>query len=73
MKAYGMALDKSIAKITKIYTRTYRDSGQVTTYVEGVDDDGKPFRTEGKSNNSHMHALIERGRREGVTPTKETW
>ena len=55
-----------IAKITRIYTRTYTDSGQQTTFVEWIDGKGKAGRTEGAAGNTHMAALISRGEREGV-------
>lgn len=62
-----------IAKITKIYTRHYSDNGQTTTYVEWTDTKGKSGRTEGNASNGHMQALIQRGQREGVKLTTETW
>ena len=75
-----------IAKINKAYVRRYSDSGQVTAYVEGVDDKGKSFRTEAapyaqQRKNApmtvtfghHMHALFARAAREGVRLRRETW
>jgi hypothetical protein len=62
-----------IAKITRIYTRTYSDSGQQTTYIEWIDGSGKAGRTEGAAGNPHMAALISRGEREGVKRKIETW
>jgi hypothetical protein len=56
----------TISKITKAYTRTYTDSGQVTTYVEWIDDEGRKGRTEGNGKGTHMKALLARARREGV-------
>lgn len=60
-----------IAKITRIYTRRSADNGQVTTYVEWVDRRGRTGRTEGSAFSDHMRALISRGEREGVIPTRE--
>jgi hypothetical protein len=62
-----------IAKITKVYTRTYSDTGQRTTYVEWADTRGKPGRTEGDATNTHMASLIARGQREGIAHTVERW
>lgn len=62
-----------IAKITKIYTRHYSDNGQTKTYVEFLDNKGKSGRKEGSASNGHMQALIQRGEREGVKLTTETW
>jgi hypothetical protein len=62
-----------ITKITRIYTRTYTDSGQVTTYIEWVDNAGERGRTEGHDTNPHMQALIARGQREGVKLETEIW
>lgn len=62
-----------IAKINKVYTRTYGDTGQKKTYVEWTDGVGHTGRTEGDANNLHMDALIKRGEREGVPHTHETW
>ena len=55
-----------IAKITKVYTCHYRENGQITTYVEWIDEKGTPGRTEGKRSNPHIDALVERGKREGI-------
>lgn len=63
----------SIASITKVYTVCYRDNGQVTTYVEWVDTRGQVGRTEGSATNGHMAAMINRGEREGIAHTQETW
>jgi hypothetical protein len=62
-----------IAKINKVYTRTYSDSGQVKTYVEWTDHKGTTGRTEGSASNTHMRELIKRGAREGVKHTTEAW
>ena len=62
-----------IDRITKMYTRIYSDSRQVTTYVEWIDDKGVAGRTEGDKVNEHMAALIARGKREGVVLTLERW
>ena len=63
----------SIKEITKAYIRTYKDSGQVTGYVEWVDHKGKKGRTEGDPKSVHMKALFDRAKREGVKVEKETW
>lgn len=63
----------TIAKITKAFTRTYSDNGQVTTYIEWTDARGKAGCTEGRATNPHMAALLARAEREGVHHTKETW
>lgn len=62
-----------IARITKAYIRTYSDNGQTTAYVEWVSDKGKSGRTEGPPDNTHMQALLQRARREGVTVKRERW
>lgn len=62
-----------IAKITKVYTRHYRDNGQTTTYAEWIDSRGVAGRTEGALNNPHMQAFIQRAKREGAPITRETW
>lgn len=62
-----------IAHINRIYTRHYTDNGQTTTYVEWTDTKGKTGRTEGDKDNPHMAALINRGRREGLTLEQERW
>lgn len=62
-----------IKQITKAYVRTYSDSGQVTAYVEWVDDKGKAGRTEGEPLNAHMQALLSRAEREGITVEREQW
>lgn len=62
-----------IDRITKIFTRRYSDSGQVTTYVEWTDTRGTSGRTEGSAFKDHMRALIARGERQGVIPTREEW
>ena len=70
---HGSAGSNHIAKINKVYTRTYGDTGQKKTYVEWTDGAGKSGRTEGDANGSHMDALIKRGEREGVQHTHEAW
>jgi hypothetical protein len=56
-------------RITKIYVRTYRDSGQTTVYAEWSDGS----RTEGPEHNEHMRALVSRGLRNGLPLICETW
>lgn len=63
----------SIAKITKAYTRHYRDNGQTVTYVEWIDTKGVAGRTEGEPSNAHMVALVARAARESAPVTRETW
>lgn len=63
----------SIRQITKAYERTYRDSGQTTTYVEWIGTDGKRGRTEGQASNPHMGQLLNRAMREGVNFGREVW
>jgi hypothetical protein len=62
-----------IAKITKVYIRKYSDSGQITAYVEWVDNKGISGRTEGKVDGIHMQELFKRARRELVPIEKEVW
>lgn len=62
-----------ITQITKAYIRTYSDSGQVTAYVEWVDNKGKTGCTEGEENNLHMAALLKRAEREGVEVERQRW
>lgn len=68
-----MSRRRWIAKITRAYVRTYRDNGQVTAYVEWIDNRGATGRTEGKPNNIHMIELLNRAKREGLTVEQETW
>jgi hypothetical protein len=62
-----------IKRITRAYIRTYTDNGQVTAYVEWIDEQGASGRTEGKRGNAHMKALFDRAKREGVTVECEQW
>lgn len=62
-----------IAKITAAYERLYGDSGQRKTYVEWIDNRGRPGRTEGTTGSSHMQALLDRAEREGVAVCFERW
>ena len=75
-----------IAKITKAYTRHYRDNGQTTAYVEWIDSLGRAGRTEAPVRmpretkrplaevyGPHMGALIARAICTGVTVTHEVW
>lgn len=65
-------------KITRIYTRHYRDNGQTMAYVDWADGS----RTEGTAEdyhgillpvNAHMGALFDRALREGLTVEREVW
>ena len=67
-----------IAKITRAYVRRYTDTGQAMAIVEWRDDHGKQGVTEGDygpcrccgakpKDGSHMAALFDRARREGIT------
>jgi hypothetical protein len=62
-----------IKKITRAYTRHYRDNKQVTSYVEWVNKLGDRGRTYGDPNNSYMRALLVRARKQGVTIEREVW
>lgn len=63
-----------IAKITKAYVRHYSDNDDIRSYVEWIDSAGVEGRTEGEVPlGTHMLALLERAKREGVTPTYEQW
>lgn len=72
-----------IAKITRAYTRHYRDNGQRTAYVEWIDHKGETGRTEGpilaergtmaQVYGAHMGALIARAICTGVEIEHETW
>ena len=55
--------------IIKVYTREYRDNGQIKAYVEWADGS----RTEGEPEGAHMQALFARAEREGLEITKEVW
>lgn len=68
--------------IKRIYVRRYRDNGQVTAYAEWVDGSrtestlgvryaGMPSRT--LTFGSHMHAIFNRAKREGLKIERETW
>lgn len=73
----------TIKKITKAYIRTYSDSGQHKSYVEWIDTDGTPGRTEGDAMRlamgrtwyvgGHMKELFARAEREGITLEQQTW
>lgn len=64
----------AIAKINRVYTRTYSDTKQTKIYVEWTDTRGRTGRTEGDTPaGAHMQALIDRGAREGVAHETETW
>jgi hypothetical protein len=64
----------TIAKITKAYVRTYSDNQTTRSYVEWIDTKGVEGRTEGAVPlGTHMLALFERAKREGVTPIYEQW
>jgi hypothetical protein len=65
-------------KITKAYTRRYRDNGELKSYVEWSDGS----RTEGDAKmyhgiplpcGVHMGALFDRALRDGLTIGRETW
>lgn len=62
-----------ITKITKTYIRTYSDSGQVTAYVEWIDNRDQTGRTEGREDNTHMRELLKRAEREGVEVERQRW
>lgn len=72
-----------ITKITRAHIRTYSDSGQVTAYVEWIDNKGRTGRTEGSQHSNccvrephfgtHMQALLQRASREGLTVESERW
>lgn len=62
-----------IDRITKTYTRVYSDTCQEKTYVEWVDRNGIPGRTEGDRFNGHMQALLKRAAREGIVHRHETF
>ncbi len=69
-------------KITKVYTRRYRDNGQTSCYAEWLNGRGQAGRTEGPAEDyhgllvpagSHMGALFDRALREGLTIGREEW
>ena len=62
-----------IAQITRAYVRRYSDSGQITAYIEWIDQDGATGRTEGTPGGAHMNALFNRAAREGVCIESEVW
>jgi hypothetical protein len=62
-----------IVKVTAAYVRKYSDSGQITAYVEWVDERGQSCRTEGKPHGLHMAELFRRAKREKVVARSETW
>jgi hypothetical protein len=68
-----------IQKITKAYVRLYTDTGQCKAYVEWIDDKGQAGRTEGESDtawgpkSTHMVALFNAAKRDGIIPTWERW
>ena len=78
-----------ITKITKFYIREYSDNGQTKVYAEWIDHKGRPGRTEGDVGpcsccgreapyveialGTHMTALRDRAKREGVEIIFETW
>ena len=67
-----------LAKITRTYIRTYRDSGQKTVYVEfEPDKNGGSVRlecdAERATKSEHMQAILRRAAREGVKMEIEIW
>lgn len=64
---------QTIKHITKVYTRTYSDNGQVITYVEFEDERGEAGRLQGNDTNPHMRAVLDRAKRLGIEHTHETW
>lgn len=69
-----------IKQITRAYVRTYSDNGQKVAYVEWVDRKGQTGRTEQtlphcehRQLGTHMTALFDRAKREGLTVERERW
>jgi hypothetical protein len=63
-------------KIVRVYTRKYRDTGQVTAYVDWSDG----TRTEGPARHynkvpmgTHMQTLFDRALRDGLNVEREEW
>lgn len=68
--------------ITRIYVRRYRDSGQVTAFVEwsigGYTKGNAEYSNHHRapttpSFGAHIHALFARAHREGLRLERETW
>ena len=75
--SYGVSVMMQ-SRITRAYTRYYRDNGQLTAYVEWSDRS----RTEGPAElyhgvpvptGEHMGALFDRALRNGITIEHEVW
>jgi hypothetical protein len=73
-----LTMARTARKITKVYTRHYRDNDTLKAYVEW--NDGS--RTEGEAENyhglaipcgEHMGALFDRAIHEGLTVDRQTW
>jgi hypothetical protein len=64
-----------ISKITKTYTINFGDTGQRTTYVEFIDENGHKGRLQGPTDapGPHMIAVLLRASREGVKVVEDLW
>lgn len=76
-----------ISKITHAFVRRYSDNNATVAYIEWVDHHGRAGRTEAHVKRiethrgrpvtyyfgAHMHVLIVRAKREGISLTRERW
>lgn len=61
----------TIARITRVSRVHFRDNGQHKIYIHWTDTAGACGMTEGERGNFHTEALLDRARREGITPEPE--
>jgi hypothetical protein len=64
-----------IKEITKAYTINFRDTGQRTTFIEFIDENGHSGRLQGPTDaiGEHMLAILIRASREGVKVVEDPW
>ena len=62
-----------IARITDAEIRHYRDTGSKHAHVYWEDEAGARGQTVGEIGGTHITALLERARREGVPVKRKKW
>jgi len=60
-------------EITRIYMRTYTDTGQKTLYVDWSNGSCTECDAERACSNEHMRALVDAAQRKGLTLENEVW
>lgn len=66
---------RAISTIKRAYTRLYSDSGQLVAYVEWSNGSRTEAATDKprEARGTHMRALFERAKRDGLSVDHETW